>query len=211
MKTWPPHKPPDPDWPDHVKRIYEAGCVRVDKAREQIGPDGTVPIPFTCYGCDKPRDDFAMLTGDGVPICLVCMGGPRGRRFILTRRAVSNWEERCPHVDLTTLEHAVRFSRCLGRCTVGGDHARLFAYDFDRVLFLVKPLRSGVHLVIGVFALPYTPLPFRVSNSTRKIYNPFWHWEHYEERVDPPARLNLKAWRRWYAAARAGGLKAAAM
>ncbi len=74
---WLPHPPANPDWPDHVKRIYAARCERIDELRKQIDEDGCVPIPFRCYGCDETRMDFGMQTGDGVPLCLYCLGAPR--------------------------------------------------------------------------------------------------------------------------------------
>ena len=52
-----PHALANPAWPDYVKAIYAQGCVRIDELRTQIGPDGIVPIPFWCYGCDEPRSD----------------------------------------------------------------------------------------------------------------------------------------------------------
>ncbi len=71
---WRPHPPASPDWPSHVKQIYEAGCRRIDELRKQMEPDGVCPIPFRCYGCDGVRDDFALLTGDGCPMCEGCVG-----------------------------------------------------------------------------------------------------------------------------------------
>jgi hypothetical protein len=68
-KPWPP---PDPAWPEHVKATYAARCERIDRLRQQLGMDGVVPLPFTCDFCDRPRCDFAMLTGDGLPLCGEC-------------------------------------------------------------------------------------------------------------------------------------------
>lgn len=67
-----PHPPAPSDWPDYVKRMYEAGCVRIDELRKQMQPDGICPIPFRCYGCDQMRDCFALLTS-GCPMCDVCI------------------------------------------------------------------------------------------------------------------------------------------
>ncbi len=74
---WKPHPPPNPEWPDNVKRIYATGCVRIDKLRRQIGEDGIIPLPFRCYGCDKMSMMFSMLTGDGLPMCTSCVQVPR--------------------------------------------------------------------------------------------------------------------------------------
>lgn len=70
-----PHPPANPEWPDHVKAVYAAGCARIDELRKQVDDDGVVPLPFRCYSCDGSRDDFGLLTGDGVPICMKCIGG----------------------------------------------------------------------------------------------------------------------------------------
>lgn len=70
-----PHPPAKDDWPDYVKRIYEQGCKRIDKLREQIGEDGEVPIPFQCYVCDKMKYDYCKNNGDGCPMCIECLGG----------------------------------------------------------------------------------------------------------------------------------------
>lgn len=70
-----PFPPADPSWPEHVKRIYEAGCVRITELRKQIGPDGVCPIPFRCWSCDQQRSDFGLMTGDGVPLCGRCFDG----------------------------------------------------------------------------------------------------------------------------------------
>jgi hypothetical protein len=45
---------------------------RVDACRVQIGADGVCPVPFVCFICDQRRHDFALLTGDGVPVCWAC-------------------------------------------------------------------------------------------------------------------------------------------
>lgn len=74
MITFKPHPPPLEDWPEHVKRIYLEGCKRIDRCREQLQPDGIVPIPFRCVSCEEQRDDLAMMTGDGLPLCVKCLG-----------------------------------------------------------------------------------------------------------------------------------------
>lgn len=69
-----PHPPPDPEWPDHVRRIYEAGRVRIDELRrENVDADGTVLIPFRCYLCDERKAAVSTITGDGLPICTDCL------------------------------------------------------------------------------------------------------------------------------------------
>lgn len=67
------HPPPNPEWPDYVKRIYADGCARIDKFLVQIEEDGVCPIPFSCYGCGELRSDFGMVTGDDVPLCQKCL------------------------------------------------------------------------------------------------------------------------------------------
>lgn len=64
----------DPAWPGFVRRQYAAGCERIDELRKQVDADGYVPLPFRCYGCDASRTDFAVVTGDGVPMCVGCLG-----------------------------------------------------------------------------------------------------------------------------------------
>ena len=77
-RIYPPQRPPNPEWPDYVKAIYLAGCERIDELRKQVADDGAVPLPFRCYGCDRMRCDFAMMTGDHVPLCAECLNRPRG-------------------------------------------------------------------------------------------------------------------------------------
>ena len=73
-KSWEPYPPPLDHWPEHVKRIYLAGSERINLLRVQMGPDRICPIPFRCWLCDEMRSDFAMLNGDGVPLCIKCLG-----------------------------------------------------------------------------------------------------------------------------------------
>lgn len=73
MKKWKPHPPALPNWPDYVRRMYYATCDRIDELRKQVDDNGCVPIPFDCYLCNESRSDFAMVTGDGVPICEGCI------------------------------------------------------------------------------------------------------------------------------------------
>lgn len=72
---WKPHPPPLAEWPEHVKQVYEAGCVRIDRLRAaNYDADGVLAIPFRCYGCDEWRADLAMLTGEKLPLCVRCLG-----------------------------------------------------------------------------------------------------------------------------------------
>jgi hypothetical protein len=72
---WRPHAPANLDWPDYVKRMYTAGCERIDELRKQIDEDGVLTVPFRCYACDKTCTELAFLNGDGVPVCVECAGG----------------------------------------------------------------------------------------------------------------------------------------
>ena len=78
MKTiapnWKPHPPASAEWPDYVVKMYHAGCEKIDRLRKQFDEDGILPMPFTCYGCEEPRTDLAMMTGDGLPMCVKCLG-----------------------------------------------------------------------------------------------------------------------------------------
>lgn len=73
MSKYKPWPTPKDDWPSYVKEQYEAGCKRIDELRKQIGDDGVIPIPFQCYSCDKMKSDYALTTGDGVPMCEQCI------------------------------------------------------------------------------------------------------------------------------------------
>jgi hypothetical protein len=71
-----PHPPAIAEWPDYVKEIYRKGCERIDKLREQLGVDGEVPIPFTCYLCDQKKTNYSFKNGDGLPVCRDCCEVP---------------------------------------------------------------------------------------------------------------------------------------
>ena len=58
-----------------LQRIYEIGQARIDALKAELPADGTIPIPFRCYGCDARRYDFFMRTGDGLPLCRKCFDG----------------------------------------------------------------------------------------------------------------------------------------
>jgi len=61
------------NWPEHVKRIFLKGQAWIEQLRKQFDEAGILILPFRCYGCDEMRSDFAMMTGDGVPMCNGCI------------------------------------------------------------------------------------------------------------------------------------------
>lgn len=74
MSRFKPHAPPSPEWPDYVVEIYRKGCEKIDRLRQQLDEDGTIPMPFICYLCEDKRMDYAMTNGDGLPMCVKCLG-----------------------------------------------------------------------------------------------------------------------------------------
>lgn len=66
------------------KRLLEDGLRRIKVAMAMWGPDDQVRFwlarsaglkpKFTCASCNDVRDDFSMITGDKVPICVSCAG-----------------------------------------------------------------------------------------------------------------------------------------
>jgi hypothetical protein len=61
-----------------TQAIYERGQRRIDEMKRNISEemrDGMLPIPFRCYGCDEMREDFCLMTGDGLPLCAACFEG----------------------------------------------------------------------------------------------------------------------------------------
>jgi hypothetical protein len=62
----------------YIQQIYEQGQSRIDRMKEQLkvesGPEGIMPMPFLCWGCDERRMDLSMMTGDGLPLCVRCLG-----------------------------------------------------------------------------------------------------------------------------------------
>lgn len=46
---------------------------RIEKLKKQVDANGIVSIPFVCYLCDKEKSDFALVSGDGCPICEECI------------------------------------------------------------------------------------------------------------------------------------------
>lgn len=61
--------------PEEFARITAAVGERVVRmqAELKIDADGTLVLPFRCYGCDRERYDFALMTGDGLPMCVACI------------------------------------------------------------------------------------------------------------------------------------------
>jgi hypothetical protein len=56
-----------------VEKFYQSGLQYIEKIRAaNKWEDGILVMPFTCYGCAKPRTDFCMTTGDGLPMCVEC-------------------------------------------------------------------------------------------------------------------------------------------
>jgi len=61
-----------------VQRMYEEGQARIDQMKIDLAkecPDGVLRLPFRCSGCDRRRTDFALMTGDGLPMCQGCIDG----------------------------------------------------------------------------------------------------------------------------------------
>lgn len=55
--------------------ILESGLRHVAKIRAaNVWEDGVLVVPFVCYGCEESRDDLALMTGDGLPLCIRCLG-----------------------------------------------------------------------------------------------------------------------------------------
>jgi len=57
-----------------IQKMYEEEQARIDKMRAVLSADGMITLPFHCWGCDKMRWDFFMVTGDGLPMCKECFG-----------------------------------------------------------------------------------------------------------------------------------------
>ncbi len=104
------------------------------------------------------------------------VAGPRGLEFLIEPHAQELWDERCPHADLTTIAHAVRFSRVVGfRDGVEHGRARRSIYLFyaaDCVLLVGKQEApsptANLFWVSTVFSVPYHPRMFGGEN------NPFY-------------------------------------
>lgn len=61
--------------PPHLMKHYEEVVKpRIDRLKTQVDATGIVSIPFVCYGCDKTKSDFALVNGDGCPMCEECVG-----------------------------------------------------------------------------------------------------------------------------------------
>jgi hypothetical protein len=57
------------------QRMCERQLARIEQMRAELPADGMIEIPFRCYGCDRQRYDFGLLTGDGLPLCAECFDG----------------------------------------------------------------------------------------------------------------------------------------
>lgn len=60
---------------EQLDRMIADGQARIDRMRAALPADGTIPIPFICYGCGRERFDFCLRTGDGLPLCQECFDG----------------------------------------------------------------------------------------------------------------------------------------
>jgi hypothetical protein len=136
--------------------------------------------------------------------------GPYGWRFAITHCARDLWAAYCPHVDLTTIEHAVRFSRFVTEAAdpATGRRAALLAYPFDRLLFIAKHTPGdppAVWAVAAVFSAPYSPRRFncRLSKHPELKDLVFGH-----ETPGPYNEATRKEWSNWYRAFNPEGWKA---
>lgn len=51
------------------------GQKRINEMLAELPADGIITLPFRCYGCDRQRYDFCLMTGDGLPMCRACFEG----------------------------------------------------------------------------------------------------------------------------------------
>ncbi len=59
----------------NVERIYQAGLVQIAETKAlNRWEDGVLVMPFVCHWCRCRRTTFALMLGDGVPICGECLG-----------------------------------------------------------------------------------------------------------------------------------------
>lgn len=57
-----------------MKEYEERIKPRIDRLKLQVDSNGICAIPFVCYNCDKSKSDFALINGDGCPMCEECVG-----------------------------------------------------------------------------------------------------------------------------------------
>lgn len=57
-----------------VEAAYQSGLVAIERIRRanKWDADGTLRVPFICYGCEKPKTNLCLTTGDGLPMCWTC-------------------------------------------------------------------------------------------------------------------------------------------
>lgn len=121
----------------------------------------------------------------------VWIPGPRGRRFAITAHARQRWDERCAHVDLTTMEHAIRFSRLivegklLRKTGKAAKTGLVLFYPFDRLLFIAKrptnTRRPERYWITTVYSVIYAPRLF--GDLSRSPWSgDFTYWENAEAR-----------------------------
>ncbi len=143
--------------------------------------------------------------------------GPGGRLFSLTQFFLDRWEERCPHVDLTTPAHAIRFSRLVVDEFVIDNRKRavklaLLVYPFDRLIIVGKKISSKpFYFATSVYSIPYCPKhfgisswaydDFRLGRPTQSAYRigASQYLEWYEEISDDSKKAVLKRFRSGYA------------
>lgn len=61
-----------------IDRIFAVTKERVERMQAEFAarcPDGIVVLPFQCYSCDQWKENFALMTGDGLPMCTDCISG----------------------------------------------------------------------------------------------------------------------------------------
>lgn len=54
--------------------MIDKELVRIEQMRAELPEKGMIPLPFRCWGCDRQRFDLALVTGDGLPMCVECLG-----------------------------------------------------------------------------------------------------------------------------------------
>lgn len=132
--------------------------------------------------------------------------GPGKRQFFITDHAIHRWEERCPHIDLTNFEHAVRFSRFVGEGPMTKEHdfgkmGAILYYKYEKLIFIAKrPIRTDREdcwWIATVYSVPYAPKWFGLNNKQSSLYDDFSWWERKENKESKGFGPG-KDWLKWY-------------